>query len=167
MKNTILIIVCTILFSIGFIWLIDHLISKGVYYITGAVEKATLDQDGNILIIEEEIYDESTYITYEYEEATIGLIAIKNSKGKVIVVVNASNSCEKSPNAYYIQRDNKFICQGCPKSFKVNDLEKNIDTECGLMSIKNRTDINGKIIISAKELQSIKDKFINWNGPKE
>ena len=167
MKKMILIIIFTILFSIGFICFIDHLISKGMYYITGAYEKATLDQDGNIVIDEEEIYDQSTYITYDYEEATIGLIAIRNNNGKIIVVVNASNSCEESPKAFYIQRDNKFICQGCQKSFKVNDLEKNIDVECGLMSIKDKTIIDGKIIISAKELQKLKDKFINWKGPKE
>ena len=167
MKKIILIIICTILISIGFICFIDHLISKGMYYITGASEKATLDQDGNIVIDEEEIYDQSTYITYDYEEATIGLIAIKNRDGKVIVVVNASNSCEESPKAFYIQRDNKFICQGCQKSFKVNDIEKNIDVECGLISIKDRTDVNGKIIIGVKELQNLKDKFINWKGPKE
>ena len=167
MKTMIIIIICTILFSIGFIWFIDHLIDDGLYFVTGAYEKATLNQDGNIVIDEEELYNESTYIIYDYEEATIGLIAIKNSSGKAIVVVNASNSCEASPNVFYIQRNNKFICQGCQKSFKVSDLEKNIDIECGLMSIKNRTDIDGKIIIDTKELQKLKDKFINWKGPKE
>ena len=167
MKKIIMLVVGTIIFTLGFIYFIDKLIYSGVYWVTGSTEKAVLDSNGNIVINEEEISDQSTYITYDYEGATIGLIAFRTNKDKIIVVINASKSCKEAPNAIYIQRNNQFVCQNCNRSFNINDIEKHIDNECGLTSIKDKANIDGKIIIGTKELQEFKDRFINWKGPKE
>ncbi len=165
MKRTIALISGTIIVFWSFVSFIDYLISKQVYYINGTIEKATLDDDGNIIIMEDDITDQATYLVYEYENATIGLIAVKDSDDRVLVVVNATNSCKQSPKAYFVQQDNKFICQKCSTSIKVDDLDKNLDTECYPISIKERINLNGKIIIGTNELKNLKDKFIDWKGP--
>ena len=167
MKRIFTMIIGTTIFFWAFVSFIDYLITKQVYYYNGSAEKATLDEDGNIVIIDDEITDQATYIVYEYENATIGLIAVRNSNGRVMVVVNACNSCKQSPKAYFVQQENKFKCQKCSTSIKVDDLEKNLGSECYPIAIKERYDINGKIIIGTKELYNLKDKFIDWKGPKD
>lgn len=61
--------------------------------ITGKIEKANLDKDGNIIIDEDDITTDITYIDYEYEGVTIGLLAVRDSKDKVKIVVNTCQSC--------------------------------------------------------------------------
>ena len=165
MKRTIMLIIGTIIVFWAFVSFINYLIDKQVYYYNGSAEKATLDPDGNIVIMDDEITDQATYIVYEYENATIGLIAVRNSDGRVMVVVNACDSCKQSPNAYFVQQENKFICHGCNNTIKVDELDKNLDKECYPISIKERIDMDGKIIIGTNELKSLKDKFIDWKGP--
>ena len=74
----------------------------GLKEVTGKIEKANLNDDGNIVIEEKDITDKVVYISYEYEGVTIGLLAVRNSEGKVIVVVNTCQSCGGSPYAYFV-----------------------------------------------------------------
>ena len=166
MKRTIMLVIITIIIGVGFILFIDHLIDMGIYKLTGSIEKAILDSNGNIVIIEEEIIDKATYINYEYEGVTIGLIAVRDSNEKVKVVVNASKSCREAPKAFFVQDGKKLKCQNCSTSFFIDDLDYNINGECNPIGIKDRTDVDGKIIIGTNQLKELKGKFIDWRGPK-
>ena len=134
--------------------------------ITGKVVKAKLDQDGNIIINEKDITDKVVYISYEYEGITIGLLAVRNSEGKVIVVVNTCQSCGGSPYAYFVQVGDKIQCQNCGNMFAIDDLDSLTPDGCNPIGIDERSDKNGKIIIGTEQLKSLKSKFENWNGPK-
>ena len=134
--------------------------------VTGKIVKANLDNDGNIIIKEDEITEEAVYISYEYEGVTIGLIAVRDSEGKVIVVVNTCQSCGGSHYAYFAQVGNKIQCQNCGNLFAINDLDNLTPDGCNPIGIEERTDKDGKITIGTEQLKELKNKFENWKGPK-
>ena len=138
----------------------------GLKEVTGKIVKADLDSDGNIVINEKDIDIFATYIDYEYEGVIIGLLAVRNSEGKVIVVVNTCQSCGGSPYAYFVQVNDKVQCQNCGNLFAIDDLDNLVPDGCNPIGIENRIDKDGKIIIETKQLNLLKDKFANWKGPK-
>ena len=138
----------------------------GLKEVTGKIVKAELDSDGNIVINEEEITEEAIYISYEYEGVTIGLIAVRNSEGKVIVVVNTCQSCGGSPYAYFVQVGNKIQCQNCGNMFLIDNLDNLTPDGCNPIGIEERIDKDGKITIGTEQLKGLKNKFENWKGPK-
>ena len=138
----------------------------GLKEVTGKIVKANLDNDGNIIINEDEITEEVVYISYEYEGVTIGLIAVRDSEGKVIVVVNTCQSCGGSPYAYFVQVGNKIQCQNCGNLFAIDDLDNLTPDGCNPIGIEERIDKDGKITIGTEQLKGLKNKFENWKGPK-
>ena len=134
--------------------------------IMGHPVKVNLNKDGNIVIDEESITDQVIYYTYEYEGVAIGLLAVRNSKGKVIVVINTCRSCGGSPYAYFVQVGNQIQCQNCGNYFAIDNLDNLEPDGCNPIEIEDITNKNGKIIIGTKQLNRLKDKFENWNGPK-
>ena len=144
----------------------DSKAPAGLKEVTGKIVKAELDSDGNIVINEEEITEEAIYISYEYEGVTIGLIAVRNSEGKVIVVVNTCQSCGGSPYAYFVQVGNRIQCQNCGNLFAIDDLDNLTPNGCNPIGIEDRIDEDGKIIVGTEQLKQLKNKFENWKGPK-
>ena len=139
----------------------------GLKEVTGKIVKANLNDDGNIVINEEEITEKVVYISYEYEGVTIGLLAVRNSEGKAIVVVNTCQSCGGSPYAYFVQVGNKIQCQNCGNLFAIDELDNLSPDGCNPIEIEEREDNDGKIIIGTEQLKKLKDKFKNWKGPKK
>ena len=144
----------------------DSKAPAGLKEVTGKIVKAELDSDGNIVINEEEITEEVVYISYEYEGVTIGLIAVRDSEGKVIVVINTCQSCGGSPYAYFVQVGNRIQCQNCGNLFAIDDLDNLTPDGCNPIGIEERIDKDGKITIGTKQLKELKNKFENWKGPK-
>lgn len=134
--------------------------------VTENIVSANVDAVGNIIIKEDEITDKVTYISYEYEGVTIGLIAVKDSKGDVKVVVNTCQSCGGSPYAYFVQVDDKIQCQNCGNTFAIDELDRLVDDGCNPIPIRNKTTKDGLITIKPDELKKLKNKFENWQGPK-
>ena len=134
--------------------------------ITGKIEKANLDSNGNIVIDEAAITTDKTYIDYEYEGVTIGLLAVRDSKNKVKVVVNTCQFCGGSPYAYFVKVGDSIQCQNCGNMFKIDELD-NLDVNgCNPIATVNKKEKNGKITIVPDELKALKSKFTNWQGPK-
>ena len=138
----------------------------GLQSITGKVVSANLDQDGNIIIKENDITDEVVYISYEYEKVTIGLLAVKDSNGEVKVVINTCQSCGGSPYAYFVQVGNKIQCQNCGNMFAIDKLDNLVENGCNPIAIEDKQTKDGIITIGTKQLKELKDKFENWQGPK-
>lgn len=134
--------------------------------IVGNIEKATLDYDGNIIIKKSKITEKVVYISYEYEGVTIGLLAVKDSKGYVKVVVNTCQSCGGSPYAYFVQVGNKIQCQNCGSMFSIDELDNLTDDGCNPINIEDKKEKDGNIVIETTQLKKLKDKFENWKGPK-
>lgn len=134
--------------------------------ITGKIEKANLDSNGNIVIAEATITTDITYIDYEYEGVNIGLLAVRDSKDKVQVVVNTCQSCGGSPYAYFVKVGDYIQCQNCGNMFKIDELDNLAVNGCNPIAIVNKKEKDGKITIVPDELKALKSKFTNWQGPK-
>ena len=134
--------------------------------ITGKNAKANLNDDGNIVIKTKDITTKATYISYEYEGVTIGLLAVMDSKDNVKVVVNTCQSCGGAPNAYFVQVGNKIQCQNCKNMFAIDELDNLEDGGCNPIAIQDKKTQDGIITIGVDQLKELKDKFQNWNGPK-
>ena len=144
----------------------EHKVPARLKEVTENIVKANLNEEGNIVIEESEITDKAVYIDYKYNDVTIGLLAVRNSEGKVIVVVNTCQSCGGSPYAYFVQVGDKIQCQNCGNLFAIDELDNLVPDGCNPIAIEDRTDKNGQIIIGVNQLKSIVDKFENWQGPK-
>lgn len=134
--------------------------------ITGKIVKANLNNDGNIIIKTKDITTKAMYISYEYEGITIGLLAVRDSKNNVKVVVNTCQSCGGDPNVYFVQVGNKIQCQNCKNMFAIDELDNLEDGGCNPIAIKDKKTQDGVITIGINQLKELKDKFKNWNGPK-
>ena len=134
--------------------------------ITGDIVKANTDSNGNIIIKESDITDKATYISYEYEGVTIGLLAVKDSSGNVKVVINTCQSCAGSPYAYFVQVGNKIQCQNCGNTFTIDELDNLMEDGCMPIAIEDIQTKDDIITIGTKQLKELKDKFENWKGPK-
>ena len=128
--------------------------------------KAVTNNDGNIVIKKNKITTKVTYIDYVYEDIHIGLIAVRTSDNRVIVVVNTCTSCNPSPRAYFIQVGDYLECQNCGNKFKIDELDKVSSDGCNPMQIEKVEENDKEIIISKEFLNSLKDKFSKWLGPK-
>ena len=71
--------------------------------ITGKVVEANLDKNGDIEINKNDITNKVMYIDYKASKTTVGLLAVRNSKNEVKVVVNTCQSCKGDPYAYFVQ----------------------------------------------------------------
>lgn len=134
--------------------------------ITGKVVKADLDNDGNIMVKENDITDKVVYISYEYEGVTIGLLAVKDLSGNVKVVVNTCQSCGGSPYAYFVQVGDKIQCQNCGNMFSIDELDNLESDGCNPIAVEDKHTKDEIITIGTKQLKELKDKFENWKGPK-
>lgn len=135
--------------------------------ITGEIQEVELDDNGDIIINKEEVTEEVRYYSYEYEGVIIGLLAVRDSKGNIRVVVNTCQSCGGSPYAYFVQVGDKIQCQNCGNTFEIDSLGELEEDGCNPIAIENKEETNEVIKISHIELEQYKDKFENWKGPKK
>lgn len=134
--------------------------------ITGEKIKANLNDNDDIIINESDITNKATYISYESDNVAIGLLAVKDSKGNVKVVVNTCQSCGGSPYAYFVQVGNKIQCQNCGNVFDIDELDNLVEDGCNPIPLEEKQSKDGIITIGTKQLKELKSKFENWNGPK-
>lgn len=129
------------------------------------VVSAEFNDDGDIVIREDDITEEATFISYEVDGVTIGFIAVRGTDGKVRVAFNTCHSCGPAPNAYFIQEGEYFICQNCKNKIHVDKISEDVD-DCSPRVIEEMTEEEGIITISKEYADTFKDDFENWNGPK-
>lgn len=129
------------------------------------VSKVTLNGSGDIIIKEEDITNEATFLNYEIDEVQIGFIVVRGTDGKVRIAFNTCQTCNPSPNAYFIQKEEYFECQNCKNKFHVDKIgvEKG---GCNPAPVEEMTQEDGVITLSAEYANTYKDNFENWNGPK-
>lgn len=129
------------------------------------VIKATLNEDGDIIIDESEITEEATFLSYEIDGVTISFIVVRGTDGNVRVAFNTCQSCNPSPNAYFVQIGEYFECQNCGSRFHVDDIGVKRGG-CNPAPVDELKAEDGFIIISKEYAKTYKDNFENWNGPK-
>ncbi len=131
----------------------------------GDVVNAKTNSDGKIVIDKSKITDKVTYINYDVDGVIVGLLAVKDSKGNVKVVVDTCQSCGGSPYAYFVQVGDKIQCQNCGNMFSIDELDNLVDNGCNPIAIEDKTETDNEILIGTEQLKNLKEKFENWKGP--
>ncbi len=144
----------------------DEKVPFNLKKITGKVRKASLNDDGYIVINKSEVTQKVSYYNYIYEDVQIGLLTVKDSSGNVRIVINTCQSCGGAPYAYFVQVGNKIQCQNCGNMFSIDDLGNLEEDGCNPITIEDLTDEGDIIKIGVKQLEDLKDKFKDWKGPK-
>lgn len=134
--------------------------------ITGEIYQTKLNEDGDIVIDKDKITDSVSYYSYEYKGIIIGLLAVKDENDAIHIVINTCGSCGGSPYAYFVQVGNKIQCQNCGNTFLITELDNLLTDGCNPIGIKNIEERNDEFIIDHEEIEQYKDKFENWEGPK-
>ncbi len=150
-----------------FIIMIMMLLS--IFTITGCgttkneYKDATLDDDGNIVINEDDITSNATFVNYTTGGVTIQLIVVRASDGTVRVAFNTCQSCNPSPMAYFVQEGDYFVCQNCGTKFSIDEIGI-AKGGCNPAPVSEKIEEEGKITISKQYVESYKEKFENWEG---
>ena len=121
---------------------------------------------GDIVIETDDITEIATFVNYEVDGVTIQFIVVRASDGTVRIAFNTCQSCTPSPNAYFVQEGNYFVCQNCQTKFLIDEigLKKG---GCNPAPVEEKTESDGVITIPKDYADSMKDNFENWNGPTE
>lgn len=133
--------------------------------VVGKVVNAKVNSDGKIVIDKSKITDKVTYINYDVDGIIVGLLAVKDSKGDMKVVVDTCQSCGGSPYAYFVQVGDKIQCQNCGNMFSIDELDNLVDDGCNPIVIEDKTETDNEILIGTEQLKKLKEKFENWKGP--
>lgn len=100
------------------------------------------NDDGNIIIDTTNITSTATFVNYKVDDVTIQFVVVKGTDGVVGIVFNTCQSCNPSPNAYFVQKG------GCnPHPVEEKEISEN------------------KIILTKDYVDTFKEKFENFNGP--
>lgn len=129
------------------------------------VLKATLNENGDIVILEDSITSTATFLNYEDDGVQIGFLVVRGTDGVVRIAFNTCQSCSPSPNAYFIQKGEYFECQNCKNKFHIDKIgiEKG---GCNPAPVEEMKEENGVITISSLYAKTYRSNFENWNGPK-
>lgn len=119
--------------------------------------------ESRIAIHKEDITTTATFYNYEVEGTTIQLIAVKGTDGKLRIVYNTCQSCSPSPNAYFIQEGEYFICQNCQTKIHVDDLGES-SFGCSPVLLGGQGEINDVVVIAKERIEQAKDRFASWQG---
>lgn len=111
----------------------------------GKVVNAKVNSDGKIVIDKSKITHKVTYINYDVYGVIVGLLAVKDSKGDVKVVVDT--------------------CQNCGNMFSIDELDNLVDDGCNPIVIEDKTETDNEMLIGTEQLKKLKEKFENWKGP--
>lgn len=128
---------------------------------------ANLNEYGDIIINEKDITNVATFYNYNVDGVNVQLIAVKAQDGTVRTAFNTCQACSPSPNAYFTQDGDYFVCENCKNRFHINEMGVE-HGGCNPIPItdKNKKVENGIITISKNYIKEYKDKFVNWSGKK-
>lgn len=130
-----------------------------------SVAIATLDDNGNIILNEEEITSSATFLNYEVDNVQIGFVVVRGTDGNVRIALNTCQVCNPSPNAYFIQVGEYLECQNCGNRFHIDKVGI-LRGGCNPAPVDEMTQEDGVITISGEYARTYIDNFKNWNGPK-
>lgn len=127
--------------------------------------KVEANSEGKIVIDTKEITKTATFINYEVDSVTIQFIVVRGTDNIVRIALNTCGSCNPSPNAYFIQKGEYLECQNCGTKIHINKIDDK-KGGCTPIPITEKEEVDNQIILDKVYVETYKEKFENWNGPK-
>lgn len=125
-----------------------------------------VNAEGSIIVPVEDISDKAIFVDSEYNGRTIEVILVKDTSGDIRCAFNTCQVCQGSPQAYYEQQGDAFVCQNCGNVFSVDQIgdEKG---GCNPVPVEDVKLTDETVTISNEALQSAYDDFANWKGSNQ
>lgn len=84
---------------------------------------ATIMENGDIEVKLDDLeQSNATFINYLSNGINIELVAVKDSQSNIDIAFNTCQICNGSPKAYFIQKNDKLICQNCGNTFTIKSV---------------------------------------------
>jgi uncharacterized membrane protein len=124
-----------------------------------------INKGENVVIDSHEVGKHATYYNYKNGETIIQLFSVKATNESVRVLFNTCNACNPSPNAYFIQDGDYFVCQNCKNRFHRDEIGLTKTYGCSPIAIldEDKKIDNDLIIISSNFIESYQSQFENIN----
>lgn len=124
------------------------------------------NENNEVVIDTTDITSNATFINYEISDKIVQLIVVRGTDDIVRIALNTCQSCNPSPNAYFVQKGEYLECQNCGTKFHINKIGEE-KGGCNPTPIQEKESTDNKIIITKEQLDKYKDKFTTWNGITE
>ena len=124
------------------------------------------NNDGNIIIDTTNITSTATFVNYKVDNVTIQFVVVKGTDGVVRIAFNTCQSCNPSPNAYFVQKGEYLECQNCGNRFHIDEIGE-AKGGCNPHPVEEKEISENKIILTKDYVDTFKEKFENFNGPTE
>lgn len=128
----------------------------------------TADVDGDTVSFDASgVGTDATFVNYKASDGiTVQMIAVRDDAGKLHVALNTCQSCSPSPAAYFVQEDDKLVCQNCLNAFTAEDVGV-AASGCNPTPLESLKVKGDTVRVSAAELDSYSAAFSQWDGPVE
>lgn len=122
--------------------------------------------DGKLVIDTTNITSDVTFVNYDSNGVIIQFIVVRGTDGEVRIAFNTCQACNPSPRAYFVQEGEYLKCENCASLFHIDKIGIEKDG-CNPIVVEEKEVTEDKIIITTDYADTLRDKFVNWNGITE
>lgn len=122
--------------------------------------------DGKLVIDTTNITSDVTFVNYDSNGVIMQFIVVRGTDGEVRIAFNTCQACNPSPRAYFVQEGEYLKCENCASLFHIDKIGVEKDG-CNPIVVEEKEVSEDKIIIKTSYADTLRDKFVNWNGITE
>lgn len=122
--------------------------------------------DGKLVIDTTNITSDVTFVNYDSNGVIIQFIVVRGTDGEVRIAFNTCQACNTSPRAYFVQEGEYLKCENCASLFHIDKIGIEKDG-CNPIVVEEKEVSESEIIITTDYADTLRDKFVNWNGITE
>ena len=122
--------------------------------------------DGKLVIDTTNITSDVTFVNYDSNGVIIQFIVVRGTDGEVRIAFNTCQACNPSPRAYFVQEGEYLKCENCASLFHIDKIGVEKDG-CNPIVVEEKEVSENEIIIKTSYADTLRDKFVNWNGITE
>lgn len=122
--------------------------------------------DGKLVIDTTNITSDVTFVNYDSNGVIIQFIVVRGTDGEVRIAFNTCQACNPSPRAYFVQEGEYLKCENCASLFHIDKIGVEKDG-CNPIVVEEKKVSENEIIITTDYADTLRDKFVNWNGITE
>lgn len=119
--------------------------------------------DRKLVIDTTNITSDVTFVNYDSNGVIIQFIVVRGTDGEVKIAFNTCQACNPSPRAYFVQEGEYLKCENCASLFHIDKIGVEKDG-CNPIVVEEKEISENKIIITTDYADTLRDKFVNWNG---
>lgn len=119
--------------------------------------------DGKLVIDTTNITSDVTFVNYDSNGVIIQFIVVRGTDGEVRIAFNTCQACNPSPRAYFVQEGEYLKCENCASLFHIDKIGVEKDG-CNPIVVEEKEVSENEIIITTDYADTLRDKFVNWNG---